>query len=197
MGEFLLDNIALVALFLASGALLVWPDLSLFSGGAPSVGTMEATRLMNQPGALVLDVREDAEYAAGHLPGAVPLDIDRDLSGPIGPGRHPLPAPEDFAALMGERGFGDDDLIVAYDDARGIYAARLWWMLRWIGHPGARLLDGGLQAWVAAGLPFDTATPCPEPTVMTVLLLTSTSRATITWIVSRKTSRTSGGWACA
>jgi thiosulfate/3-mercaptopyruvate sulfurtransferase len=69
---------------------------------------------------------------------------------------------------MGGRGFGDDDLIVAYDDAQGIYAARLWWMLRWIGHPGARLLDCGLQAWVAAGLPLDTARPCPEPTVMTV-----------------------------
>ena len=71
MGQFLLDNIALVALFLASGALLVWPDLSLFSGGAQSVGTTEATRLMNQPGSLVLDVREAAEFAAAHIPGAI------------------------------------------------------------------------------------------------------------------------------
>jgi rhodanese-related sulfurtransferase len=75
MGEFLLNNLALVALFLASGALLLWPELSRFAGGANAVGTLEATRLMNQPGALVLDVREDAEFASGHLPKArhIPL----------------------------------------------------------------------------------------------------------------------------
>jgi rhodanese-related sulfurtransferase len=75
MGEFLLNNLALVALFVASGALLLWPELSRFTGGANAVGTLEATRLMNQPGALVLDVREDAEFASGHLPKArhIPL----------------------------------------------------------------------------------------------------------------------------
>lgn len=108
------------------------------------------------------------EYAAGHLPGAVFLDIDTDLSAPSGPGRHPLPFPAAFAALMASRGFGDDHLIVAYDDADGIYAARLWWMLRWIGHPGARLLDGGLRAWRAAGLDLATDRPRPVPEVMTV-----------------------------
>jgi len=75
MGEFLLNNVALVAVFLASGALLIWPEISRFAGGADSVGTLEATQLMNQPGTLVLDVREAAEFAAGHLPRArhIPL----------------------------------------------------------------------------------------------------------------------------
>ena len=112
--------------------------------------------------------RNRAEYAAGHLPGAEFLDIDNDLSAPTGPGRHPLPDPAAFAALLGDRGFGDEHLIVAYDDASGAYAARLWWMLRWIGHPGARLLDGGLAAWQAAGLSLTTEEPRLPPAVMTV-----------------------------
>jgi thiosulfate/3-mercaptopyruvate sulfurtransferase len=112
--------------------------------------------------------RNQAEYAAGHLPGAVLLDLDTELSAPSGPGRHPLPDPASFAALLAERGFGDDHVIVAYDDASGVYAARLWWMLRWIGHPGVRLLDGGLQAGQAAGLPLSTDVPRPAPAVLTV-----------------------------
>jgi thiosulfate/3-mercaptopyruvate sulfurtransferase len=112
--------------------------------------------------------RNLTEYGRGHLPGAIYLDIDSDLTWPTGPGRHPLPEPGSFAALLGSRGFGDDDLIVAYDDAGGVYAARLWWMLRWIGHPGARLLDGGLQAWTAAGFPLTTAEPHCAPATMTV-----------------------------
>jgi thiosulfate/3-mercaptopyruvate sulfurtransferase len=125
-----------------------------------SVGEL-ATRL-GDPGLRPADVRwyvgepgrNLAEYRRGHLPGAVYLDIDSDLTRPTGPGRHPLPDQQAFAALLGIRGLGGDDLIVAYDDTGGIYAARLWWMLRWIGHPGARLLDGGIQAWVEAGLPL-------------------------------------------
>jgi thiosulfate/3-mercaptopyruvate sulfurtransferase len=112
--------------------------------------------------------RNRAEYAAGHLPGAVFLDVDSDLSAPTGPGRHPLPDPGAFASLLTARGFGDDHLIVAYDDAGGIYAARLWWMLRWIGHPGGRVLDGGLSAWRAARLPLTTEVPPPAPAALTV-----------------------------
>ncbi len=112
--------------------------------------------------------RNRAEYAAGHLPGAILLDLDADLSAPSGPGRHPLPDPAAFAALLAEWGFGDDHVIVAYDDAGGVYAARLWWMLRWIGHPGVRLLDGGLQAWQAAGLPLSSDVPRRAPAAMTV-----------------------------
>jgi thiosulfate/3-mercaptopyruvate sulfurtransferase len=87
-------------------------------------------------------------FERGHLPGAVLIDADRDLAAsPFeGPGRHPLPSPEAFAAAMSRAGIGDGIPVVAYDDARGSIAARLWWMLDAIGHPVV-LLDGGLDAW--------------------------------------------------
>jgi thiosulfate/3-mercaptopyruvate sulfurtransferase len=87
-------------------------------------------------------------YTTGHLPGAVFVDLDSCLSRPADPsqGRHPLPHPADFAQRMGELGIGDEDTVVAYDDAGGVIAARLVWMLRAIEHPAA-LLDGGLLAW--------------------------------------------------
>jgi thiosulfate/3-mercaptopyruvate sulfurtransferase len=96
------------------------------------------------------------EYDEGHLPHAVFVDLDRDLAAPGGPGRHPLPAPGAFAARMGELGIGRDDLVVAYDDSLGTIAARLWWMLDNLGHERVALLDGGLKAWRAAGLPMST-----------------------------------------
>jgi len=87
-------------------------------------------------------------YDAGHLPGAVFVDLDRVLADPPGDavGRHPLPEPEDFARELGALGIGDGDTVVGYDDADGLIAARLVWMLRTIDHPAA-LLDGGLSAW--------------------------------------------------
>jgi thiosulfate/3-mercaptopyruvate sulfurtransferase len=87
-----------------------------------------------------------AAYEAGHLPGAVFVDVDTDLAthGPATHGRHPLPAPEAFAAAMSGLGIGDDDVVVGYDDGGGVIAARLVWMLRATGHPAA-LLDGGLR----------------------------------------------------
>jgi thiosulfate/3-mercaptopyruvate sulfurtransferase len=90
-----------------------------------------------------------AAYDAGHLPGAVFVDVDRDLAAPHGPGpstagRHPLPDPAAFATAMGALGIGDDDVVVAYDDGGGVIAARLVWMLRATGRPAA-LLDGGLR----------------------------------------------------
>ena len=90
-----------------------------------------------------------AAYAAGHIPGAVFVDLDTALSrheAPALAGRHPLAEPEDFAAAMAALGIGDDDTVIAYDDAGGVIAARLVWMLRAIGHEAA-LLDGGLAAW--------------------------------------------------
>jgi thiosulfate/3-mercaptopyruvate sulfurtransferase len=96
------------------------------------------------------------EYDEGHLPGAMFVDLDRDLAAPTGPGRHPLPDPAAFAARMGELGIGPDDLVVAYDDSLGTIAARLWWMLDNLGHRNVALLDGGLKAWRAAGLPLTT-----------------------------------------
>jgi thiosulfate/3-mercaptopyruvate sulfurtransferase len=79
--------------------------------------------------------------------------LNRDLSAPIGPhtGRHPLPAPEAFAASLGAAGIGNDAQVVAYDDANGSIAARLWWLLRWVGHDAVAVLDGGFKAWTAGG----------------------------------------------
>ncbi len=93
----------------------------------------------------------DAEraFAAGHIPGAAFLDIDRDLAAtPFvdGPGRHPLPTPSAFTEVLAANGIGDDDLVVVYDDVRGSVASRLWWMLDATGRRAA-LLDGGFAAW--------------------------------------------------
>jgi thiosulfate/3-mercaptopyruvate sulfurtransferase len=89
-----------------------------------------------------------AAYRAGHLPGAVWLDVDSELSGWASPaaGRHPLPTPEHFAAVLGRVGIAEGTPVVAYDDAGGSNAARLWWMLHVLGEPAA-VLDGGLGAW--------------------------------------------------
>lgn len=92
-----------------------------------------------------------AAYEAGHIPGAVFVDLDRDLSAApsAAGGRHPLPTPEDFAAALGAAGIGDGCAVVAYDDASGMVAGRLWWMLHSLGEPVA-VLDGGLAAWPGA-----------------------------------------------
>lgn len=97
--------------------------------------------------------RGEREYAAAHLPGAVYAHLERDLSGPVTPltGRHPLPDATQLAARLGALGIGDDVQVVAYDDAGGAFAARLWWLLRWLGHDAVAVLDGGLHAWRAAG----------------------------------------------
>jgi thiosulfate/3-mercaptopyruvate sulfurtransferase len=95
--------------------------------------------------------RGPAEYAAGHIPGAIFVDLDRDLAAASGPGRHPLPDPIAFADRLGELGFGDEHAIAAYDTAGGTVAARLWWMLDRLGHSSVALLDGGLAAWQDAG----------------------------------------------
>jgi thiosulfate/3-mercaptopyruvate sulfurtransferase len=98
-------------------------------------------------------------YEAGHVPGAICLDVDSDLVGPTGPGRHPLPTPADFAARLASVGIGDDDLVVAYDDVGGWVAARLWWMLDDLGHPATAVLDGGIDGWIGLHLPLTTDEP--------------------------------------
>jgi thiosulfate/3-mercaptopyruvate sulfurtransferase len=99
------------------------------------------------------------KYRAGHIPGAVYVDMERDLSRPGGPGRHPFPAPEDFARVLGRIGVGPETDVVVYDDATGSVAARLWFMLRVHGHERAAVLDGGYAAWVNAGLPVTRDEP--------------------------------------
>lgn len=108
-------------------------------------------------------------YAAGHVPGARFVHLDRDLSAAQNGanGRHPLPDPATLAARLAALGVGDATQVVAYDDAGGMIAARLWWLLRWLGHPRVALLDGGFPAWQAAALPVSVALPSPVPGSLT------------------------------
>ena len=121
-------------------------------------------RLASGAPCLLVDCRFDlADPSAGerlhaqqHLPDALYLHLDRDLSGPqagaaAGRGRHPLPDRAAFAARLAELGFADDLPVVAYDNTGGMYAARLWWMQLWVGHAAVQVLDGGIAAWDAAG----------------------------------------------
>jgi thiosulfate/3-mercaptopyruvate sulfurtransferase len=94
-------------------------------------------------------------YAAGHIPGAVFADLADDLSGPVVAGvtgRHPLPERDALARTFGRLGIEADTQVVAYDADNGAFAARLWWLLRWLGHAAVAVLDGGLAAWTTAGL---------------------------------------------
>ena len=113
--------------------------------GAPDLVVADVRWVLGQPGA------GRAAYEAAHIPGAIFLDLDTDLRGPEGPGRHPLPSPATFRETLATAGIGTRDEVVAYDDVRGTIAARLWWMLDALGHERVRLLDGGLGAWTAAG----------------------------------------------
>ncbi|GAA2818085.1 sulfurtransferase [Kitasatospora paracochleata] len=100
------------------------------------------------------------EYAAGHLPGAHYIDLDRELAAPPGAaGRHPLPDPEVLGAALRRAGVNADRPVVVYDAGPATSAARAWWLLRWAGHGDVRVLDGGLAAWRAAALPLSTDTP--------------------------------------
>lgn len=120
-----------------------------------------------------------ARFAAAHIPGAVYLHLDRDLAGPVSPGRtgrHPLPDRDAFRETLRAHGVADDAQVVAYDDAGGTFAARCWWMTRWAGHTRVAVLDGGFQAWraMAGGTPDAAAgvsrTPPTEarPTTVTM-----------------------------
>jgi thiosulfate/3-mercaptopyruvate sulfurtransferase len=97
----------------------------------------------------------EREYAAAHIPGAVFADLGRDLAGPkTGTnGRHPLPDPHALAERFSDFGITSGVQVVAYDQANGMFASRLWWLLRWLGHDAAAVLDGGLAKWVAEGRP--------------------------------------------
>ena len=107
----------------------------------------------------------EAEYARSHLPGAQFLHLDRDLSSPVSAdsGRHPLPDPDKFALRLAQLGAQAGSQLVAYDQGNGAYASRLWWLARWIGHRNVAVLDGGMTAWTAAGLPVETSRRVPVP----------------------------------
>lgn len=138
------------------------------------ISTDELARRLGEPELRVVDVRwylgepgrGSREYAAGHIPGAIFLDLDTDLRGDEGPGRHPLPDPAWFAARLGELGIGSGHLVVGYDDVGGGIAARLWWMLDDLGHRRVAVLDGGLKAWLTEGRPLTRDVPAWPPARM-------------------------------
>ena len=125
----------------------------------PLIDVDELAALVADGGCTVLDVRYRmggppgaGEYAAGHVPGAVYVDLDTALAASPGPaGRHPLPDPGVFEEAMRTAGVSHDRPVVVYDDWQGRAAARCWWLLRWAGHEDVRVLDGGWTAWVVAG----------------------------------------------
>jgi thiosulfate/3-mercaptopyruvate sulfurtransferase len=132
-----------------------------------SIDTLAAH--LDDPRQVVVDCRFNLQqpaagrrlYAEGHIPGAFCADLDRDLSGPKQPelGRHPLPEVAGLEKLLSGFGIGPDSRVVVYDEGGGALAARLWWLLRWLGHAQVGLLDGGYAAWCAAGLPVSTTQP--------------------------------------
>jgi thiosulfate/3-mercaptopyruvate sulfurtransferase len=129
--------------------------------------------LVGKPHVAVIDCRFDLinseggrrAYLKGHIPGARYVDLNKDLSAPIGPssGRHPLPTPQDFAATLDRLGIGHATQVIAYDDAGGSFAARAWWLLRWLEHGPVAVLDGGIKAWSAAGGTLESGEGKPLP----------------------------------
>ncbi len=127
---------------------------------------------LDDPGIVIVDCRfaltdpgwGRQQYDLVHIPGAYYLDLERDLSGPKGQhgGRHPLPAPDVLAVKLSEIGVNSTTLVVAYDSQRLAFAARLWWLLRYLGHDRVAVLDGGLPAWQAAGYPLTADPPAPR-----------------------------------
>ena len=121
------------------------------------VSTSDLAAHLDDAGWVICDCRHDLAdtgagrraYSESHVPGARFVHLDEDLSGPMSGrnGRHPLPDPDRLARRLGELGIGNASQVVAYDASGGCYAARMWWMLRWLGHESAAVLDGGWDAW--------------------------------------------------
>jgi len=120
------------------------------------------------------------QYQAGHLPSAHFMALHADLAGPKTPGsgRHPLPEREAFARKLGSFGIGLQTAVVAYDASGGVYAARLWWLARWLGHPLTQVLDGGFAAWTRAGFPLSREVPALSPAAVSAANAAALSSAT-------------------
>ncbi|MDA0379123.1 MAG: sulfurtransferase [Bacteroidetes bacterium] len=149
-----------------------WVDFTPLS---PLISASDLKDLLGDPDVLVVDCRFSLDdpgagrqrWQTSRIPGAFYAHVDHDLSGPVGDGRlgrHPLPDPVRIHALLARWGVTEGSLLVAYDDAGGGFAGRLWWMARWIGHNSVCVLDGGWQAWVASHGEVDTA-PLPADDV--------------------------------
>ena len=139
------------------------------------VSVDELAAHLDDPHWIVFDCRHDLvdtesgrrAYAQSHVPGARFLHLDEDLSGAKtgANGRHPLPDPAWFCARLSALGMDNGKQAIAYDASGGFYAARLWWMLGWVGHAGAAVLDGGWNAWSNAKHPFKAHAPTITPGV--------------------------------
>lgn len=140
----------------------------------------ELARHLDDPEWRIFDCRHllsdvgygEKAYAEGHLPGAVFMHLDRDLSGAMNGrnGRHPLPDPQLLAGKMGAAGVGRKTQVVVYDDDGGMYAVRLWWLLRWMGHDRVAVLDGSIRQWISQGRPLTTDVPQCAPVVFELAL---------------------------
>lgn len=149
------------------------------------VGVSDLATHLENPAWRIFDCRHDLQnpqrgrdaYAAGHISGAYFLHLDEDLSGrKTGQnGRHPLPDPLILARRLAVCGVGEETQVVAYDDAGGAFAARLWWLLRWLGHEKVAVLDGGLSAWARAGGALQTSIPAKVAGDLRVNLLLESS----------------------
>ena len=177
------------------------------------ISTDELAERLSDPSFAVFDVRHDlmhperwgiGEYEKSHIPGAVFLHIDNDLSGPKNGrnGRHPLPTPEAAAALFGRVGIDSTQQVVAYDQSNGVFASRLWWMLRWLGHEAVAVLDGGFAKWTREGRAVTSEPPESKattfvvknvaPTVNSVGVEASLSRHTLLLVDARAPERYRG-----
>lgn len=130
----------------------------------PLVDAGEVANTLGRPGVRLIDIRWSLDdpaggrerYKSGHIPGAVFVDLDKDITAPEGAGRHPLPSREQLEAAMRKAGVNRGDRVIVYDDGGGSVAARLWWLLRAHGHDNVQVLDGGIQAWDG---PLDRVAP--------------------------------------
>lgn len=141
-----------------------------------SQGLIDARTLsshLGEPGWAVVDCRFDlmnpdagrGQWEQGHVPGSVHAHLDEVLSSPVTPdsGRHPLPDHAAFVDWLGRQGIDESTRVVALDDSGAMYAARLWWLMRMLGHGQVAVLDGGWSAWIKAALPVDAEMPSPHP----------------------------------
>jgi thiosulfate/3-mercaptopyruvate sulfurtransferase len=137
------------------------------------VSAVVLERHLDDPEWVIFDCRHDlarhtygrAQFLEAHIPGAHFLDAESDFSGVKGAhtGRHPLPDPAAFAAKLGALGVDETKQVVTYDAHGGVFAARVWWMLRWLGHDAAAVLDGGYDEWLREGRRVSSAVPPPAP----------------------------------
>ena len=142
------------------------------------ISVSDLAQHLDDPAFVIFDCRHEltnpefgtTAYAQSHIPGARFAHLDRNLAAPLTGrnGRHPLPVPKVFAEWLSRMGVSNDNQVIGYDNAGGVYASRLWWMLRWIGHKNVAVLDGGWQAWIEAGHPVTAEVPTPRPAKVTV-----------------------------